>query len=74
MNDFEPISIQPKELGCLLGLSTITIRRHIATGKTPKPNRLGRRLLWNRKEIIRWYEAGMPSRVKWEAMKEMGVD
>jgi predicted DNA-binding transcriptional regulator AlpA len=62
------LTLSATECAALVGVSRITWFRHHQTGKTPRPNRLGKLLMWDRAEILRWYEAGMPSRKIWEAM------
>jgi len=48
------------ELARLLNISSRTISRMNASGKIPKPVRVGRSVLWRREEIERWIEVGCP--------------
>jgi len=54
------------------GLLAITVR-HVraldASGRLPRPIRLGRAVRWRRDELLRWLDAGAPSRDKWEILR-----
>jgi len=50
-----------------LGVAKITWVRSNIAGKTPRGLRLGRLVLWDRAELERWLEAGLPARVVWDA-------
>ena len=39
----------------------------------PLPVKLGRRALWNRKELEAWVEAGCPTREQWQRRKQAGT-
>jgi predicted DNA-binding transcriptional regulator AlpA len=39
-----------------------------ATGKVPRPIRIGRSTFWRREEILAWFTAGCPDRETWEFM------
>lgn len=68
------LTMTGQEVAEIIGISKITWSRLYQSGKTPKPARLGRRLFWNRAEIIAWHKAGMPSAVVWEASKRGGTN
>jgi len=48
-----------------------TVRTWDASGKLPKPVRIGGRVVWRTDEIRAWLTAGAPSRVDWEARKAL---
>lgn len=56
----------------ILGVSVRQVWRLNATGRLPRPLRLGGSVKWLRKEIEAFIEAGAPDRESWEAMKEAG--
>ncbi|MBW8039222.1 MAG: helix-turn-helix domain-containing protein [Planctomycetes bacterium] len=65
------------DLTAKLLLSAVDAARLISVGRShfyalhssgrlgPRPIRLGRRTLWNRKELESWVAAGCPAREKW---------
>ena len=66
----QSIAISAKQLSQLLGVSLRQVWRLNATGKLPRPVRIGGSVRWNRAEVIRWFsEAGCPDRETWEARK-----
>jgi len=64
-------ALSATEFGDKLGVSPRHIWRLHATGKLPKPIRLGKSVRWLVNEINEWLEAGAPDRRTWEAMKEI---
>jgi prophage regulatory protein len=69
----QSIAISAKQLSQLLGVSLRQVWRLNATGKLPRPVRIGGSVRWNRAEVIRWFsEAGCPDRQTWEARKAVG--
>ena len=40
-----------------------------ASGRVPRPVRLGRSVRWDRAELERWLAAGAPSRDHWEQLE-----
>lgn len=62
-----PKCLKANECARWLGVSKTTWSRSNIAGKTPRGLRLGRLVLWDRAELERWLEAGMPNRVTWEA-------
>lgn len=44
------------ELAVLLRTTLRAIYARMQRGGLPKPRRVGRRLLWNRKEVVAWIE------------------
>jgi predicted DNA-binding transcriptional regulator AlpA len=63
----KPKCMKANEVAEWIGISKTTWVRSNIAGKTPRGLRLGRLVLWDRAEIERWLEAGMPNRVTWEA-------
>jgi predicted DNA-binding transcriptional regulator AlpA len=63
----KPKTMKATDCARWLGVSKITWVRSNIAGKTPRPLRLGRLVLWDCAELERWLEAGMPARVVWEA-------
>ena len=59
--------MKANEVAEWIGISKTTWVRSNIAGKTPRGLRLGRLVLWDRAELERWLEAGMPARVIWEA-------
>lgn len=51
----------------LLGIGrTLFYSMHSSGRLGPMPIKLGRRTLWNRKELQNWIEAGCPPRNQWQ--------
>jgi len=69
--DEQSMAISAKQLSQLLGVSLRQVWRLNATGKIPRPVRLGGSVRFNRAEVARWFEAGCPDRQEWEARKEV---
>lgn len=63
-----PLTLSANDAAALLGIGKTTFWSLHNQGKLPKPVRLGRRVLWRRKELEAWLEADCPSRDRWEAM------
>lgn len=61
-----PKTMKATDCAIWLGVSKTTWLRSNIAGKTPRPLRLGRLVLWDCAELERWLEAGMPSRAEWE--------
>ncbi len=61
-------------LAVLLDLSRATVFKLHASGRLPRPVRIGglRRLQWSRAEIEAWIEAGAPGRDRFEVMRGRG--
>ena len=66
----QPLVVSAKELAALLGVSLRHVWRLNATGKLPKPVRLGGSVKWRRDEIIAWLSQNCPARSEWEAIRE----
>ena len=67
----EPILISADESAQMLGIGrTLFYSMHSSGRLGPLPIKLGRRSLWNRKEIEEWIEQGCPARNQWEDHKK----
>lgn len=68
----EPLAYTAHDLATLLHCS----RRHIAalhaSGRLPRPIRLGRSVRWRAEEFRDWLAAGAPPRDRWEVMRQRG--
>ncbi len=69
-NTPQPLAISAREFARLLGVSLRQVWRLNATGKLPRPVRLGGSVRWRRDEIIAWLGQNCPDRQTWDAMKE----
>ena len=65
----EPLVADARRLAVLLGSGVRTVRTWDASGKLPKPIRIGGRVVWRVVEIREWLAAGAPDRATWEARK-----
>lgn len=68
-----PIAVSATELAGMLAVSLRHIRQMDATGKLPRPCRLGRSVRWPIAEIHAWLKAGAPSRRRWEQIRDRQV-
>lgn len=53
----------------MLDISRASWYKLVASGKAPKPIKLGRVSRWNRAELEQWIAAGCPPRSRWETMR-----
>ena len=66
-----PLLISAENSAQLLGIGrTLFYSMHSSGRLGPLPVNLGRRTLWNRKELESWVEADCPPRCRWQEMKE----
>ena len=63
------LAVSARELKEMLDVSLRQIWRLNASGKLPRPVRIGGSVRWNRQEILDWFEAGCPNRREWDARK-----
>ena len=66
----KPLVVDAKLLARLLTCGVRTVRTLDASGKLPKPIRVGGRVCWRVKEILAWIEAGAPDRDTWEEVRK----
>ena len=69
----EPLALTARDLARLLNVSPRHLATLNATGRLPRPIRLGRSVRWGRDELREWLSAGCPCRDRWEAMREGGA-
>ena len=65
----KPLVVDAKRLARLLSCGVRTVRTLDASGKLPKPLRIGGSVVWILDEIRAWLTAGAPDRETWEARK-----
>lgn len=64
----ERLALPAGDVASLLGISLRHLRALDASGRLPRPVRLGRAVRWNRAELRAWLDAGCPPRAEWEAI------
>jgi excisionase family DNA binding protein len=68
----ESLLLSAEDAALLLGVGrTLLYSMHSSGRLGPMPVKLGRRVLWNRKELEAWTEAGCPVRKQWQNKKIM---
>lgn len=67
--ELERLALSVDEVAGLLGVSARHTWKLHATGRVPRPVRLGRSVRWQRKELLAWLDAGAPTRDRWEATR-----
>ncbi len=67
-----PLLIPDTAAAAMLGISRAHLHRLRAAGKFIEPVRLGRKLLFDRGELIAFVEARCPDLATWRAMKAAG--
>lgn len=65
----DPLAVDGRESARICGVSRSTWMKLCASGRTPRPVRLGRRVVWPVSVLHEWLVAGSPSRERWEAMR-----
>lgn len=65
----KPLVVNARLLARLLSCGVRTIRTLDASGKLPKPIRIGGSVVWLVDEIREWLACGAPDRESWEARK-----
>ncbi len=65
----ESILIDAREAAALCGMSKSTWHKLVASGKAPRPVKLGVISRWRRSELEEWIAADCPPRQKWDAMR-----
>lgn len=66
---------RPELLGAGSAADVVGVSRSLwyqlhSEARVPSPVRLGKRVLWRRRELEAWTRAGCPSRLQWEEMQE----
>lgn len=68
-----PLAYTADDLATLLRCSKRHILAMSASGRLPRPFRLGRAVRWEAREISAWVAAGAPRRDRWETMRGGGA-
>jgi len=64
-----PVLLTAADVAGLLSVTVRHVRSLDASGRLPRPIRLGRAVRWSRSELLAWLDAGAPSRDRWEAIR-----
>lgn len=64
----ECMLIDAREAWTLCGLSKSSWYKNLASGRIPRPVKIGGALRWRRRELDDWIAAGCPARSAWDAM------
>ena len=64
------MALPAADVAKLLGISLRHLHSLNATGRLPRPIRLGRSVRWRTDELREWLAAGAPPRDRFEAMRE----
>jgi predicted DNA-binding transcriptional regulator AlpA len=64
-----PLVLTAEEAAAIFKKSARAWRNWDATGKTPRPIRIGRSTYWQPEELQAWIAAGCPNREIWEQQK-----
>ncbi len=67
------LALPAADVAKLLGISQRHLHTLNASGRLPRPIRLGRSVRWRADELRDWLDAGCPARDRWEAMREGGA-
>jgi excisionase family DNA binding protein len=68
----EKIGLSAAEAAEIIGVGRTAFYQLNSSGRLPLPRRLGRRVLWDRRELEAWFDAGCPERQHWQAMRDCG--
>jgi len=63
------LTVSAEQAAVLCGVSRTHWYTLKASGRLPKPIRLGNRIMWVRKEIERWLGSGCPPQEQWEQIR-----
>lgn len=63
------LAVSAADVAKLLNLSLRHVNNLNASGRLPRPIRLGRSVRWPRAELEAWIAAGAPSRQEWDKMR-----
>ena len=66
------LAADAKTLAAMLGISARHVRTLDASGKLPRPVKIGGCVRWFIDEIRAWLAAGTPDRAEWEALRAEG--
>ncbi len=69
----ETIGLTAADAAVLLGISESHFYCLHKTGRLgPLPVRMGRAVRWSRLELVEWFNAGSPPRVRWQTTRRNG--
>ena len=68
------LALPAADVAKLLNISLRHLHTLNASGRLPRPIRLGRSVRWLADELHDWLDAGAPARDRWEALRDEGVE
>ena len=71
MMQTEPILLDAKGAAALLAVGKTHLYGLLASGRLPRPVRLGRAVRWRADELRAWTAAGCPSAERWELLQQV---
>ena len=67
----EPLALTAAQTAKLLGISESHLYDLLKEGRFgPEPRRMGRARRFDRDEVLAWFRAGCPTRVRWQSMQQ----
>jgi hypothetical protein len=72
--EMKPILLRIRQAAKLCNVAPKTWRSWSLLGKIPKPIKLGKLHFWRYDELVRWIEAGCPSRKLWDIKRKAKVE
>lgn len=63
--NLDAIGLSATDCARLCGVSRAHWWKLYASDRTPRPRRLGRRLVWDRREVEAWFAAACPAFDQW---------
>jgi predicted DNA-binding transcriptional regulator AlpA len=66
-----PIGLRAAEAAKILGIGKTCFYALNSSGRLPRPRRLGRCTVWDRRELESWFAMGCPERSRWEIMRRV---
>jgi len=72
VSEINQLGLSASESARLIGISRSHFWKLHASDRTPRPRRLGRRVVWSKPELIDWWDAGSPSYDQWQAIRKGG--
>ena len=70
--DPQTLAVDAKSLGKMIGVSLRKVRQLDASGKLPKPVRIGASVRWSVDELRSWVAEGCPDRDTWNTLRDNG--
>lgn len=69
-DESDRLALPADDVAKLLGISSRHLWALNASGRLPRPIRLGRAVRWPLDELRAWLAAGAPERSRWETIRE----